>query len=439
VVEPKAGPRLEPLSCRTCGAAVAVGPGALATCSHCGAQVEIPAAYRELRDDWAHANGADASAQALYRRLVRRPAWLLRVLSAWFNPASLVLGAFAAMFIVALLCEVAVAWVASTLGSANYFDTWLAALSTWDAVVLGLAFAYVGTILAAFGQRRSVSRCGLQQALAAPRPTIMGGAAACRCCGAPLFAEDGQIGVRCMYCGADNLLAVPQPWIERLSERTLGLIRETASARDALAAEDARVRKSVAWYVVAASVLAVLFLLGFRQTIVERPAELSDWPPSYALYRKSAAPMLVEHRLVEKDTLYYSDHRQFPARTSCTSGEPAVESTITPALCDYGACEARYYVALARGDTLTVVAASIPSGASIRVQQHGGMDWNDDDRSSQGTSFGPELLRADLPSGAAFDVQPRIDAWHRITVSIPVPTEPEVIALCIALVRRPEG
>ncbi len=304
---------------------------------------------------------ADVPAQALYGRLARQPAWILRVLWGWFNPLSLALGVFPAMFIAAVFAELVVTWAASVVGPANYFDTWLAGQSNWNAVAVGFVFAYVGAILGVLGQRRAISRGGLQQALAARPPRLEGGAAECRLCGAPLFAEQERIGVACAYCGADNLLIVPTPWVKELAAETKRLLLETASARDAYRRERARVGRFVLWYVLGISLVSPLFLLAFRQTIVDRTPELSDWPPSYPLYRATPEPFVIEHRLVRRSGYLYPDARPWAAGTRCTSGPTSIVGTLEPELCDRGVCELRYYAALARGDRLELVAAGAPT------------------------------------------------------------------------------
>jgi hypothetical protein len=403
---------------------------------HCGAEVEIPIAYRKLRDEQASRATADASAQAMYRRLARRPAWILRVLSGWFNPVSLALFAFPAMFIAGVLVELFAVWIASAIGPANYFDTWFASRSSWDAVLLGFAFAYLGTILAAFGQRRALSLCGLQQAMAARPPRIAGGAAQCRQCGAPLFAEEGRLGVACAYCGTDNLLVVPEPWVKRLSEGTLRLLREVSSARDAIAAEDARVRRSMLWYVLCASLLAPLFLVAFRQTIGERRPELTDWPPIYALYRAAPEPLVIEHRLVERSGSLYPDARLSPASRSCADRDVSIESSLTPERCHGGTCELRYYAALARGDRLAVVATSVPDDASIQIERHRGLDWNaDDDWRTPRPEFGAKLVERALSPGQPIELEASIDAWHRIAIRFPDRNTLQSAAICVEVIR----
>src|SRR5262249_53234610 len=119
--------RLEPLKCPKCGAPVPLVSGDLAPCVHCGASVDIPVAYRELRDAVADRARVDTAARALYAALGKKPALVLRVLSGWFSPGALALGVFPAMFIAGVLSEVGVAAMLSLVTRENYFDTWLPA------------------------------------------------------------------------------------------------------------------------------------------------------------------------------------------------------------------------------------------------------------------------------------------------------------------------
>lgn len=432
-----AAPDLKPLTCPSCGAPVPLGPSSVAKCAHCGKRVRIPAAHLDLRKAQADRAKADVDAKRVYARLAGRPPWLLRMLYGWFNPAAMALGVFPAMFIVGVGIEGALAWIASKLGSADYFDTWLADSSSWNAVFGGIALAYVGTILAALGQRRALSRAELQRALAAKMPEVAGHAFECRLCGAALHAEEGQLGVSCPYCRADNLLFVPKPWVKKVSKDTRELYRQTRSAREAVQAENVRVRKSVGFYVAIASVLAGLSLLAFRQEIHDDKPKFGDWPPSYSLYSSAKPPIVAERRLkLYQGQGYQSTSqitRDWPVSDTCAASTP-ITSELEPEVCRNGRCDFQYYAALKRSDTLTIVAQSVPEGSTLRVQQHSGMAWDADDvwRSPR-VQFGKVLLEVPLASSRRVLLKPQIDAWHRIAIAVPKGQEPPSITLCITL------
>ena len=92
-----------------------------------------------------------------------------------------------------------------------------------------------------------VSRAGLQAALASSPPSTQGGPALCRQCGAALAVPPGALGVRCDYCGADNLVAVPTAWLEATKKVDKALVNEERSALQAEAEARRSLRWSLAW------------------------------------------------------------------------------------------------------------------------------------------------------------------------------------------------
>ncbi len=68
-------PKLSPLSCPQCGAAVPLGEGTIARCTYCSIAVPVPAQYIALRDEAtrrAAQAGGKADASAVIRELVAR-------------------------------------------------------------------------------------------------------------------------------------------------------------------------------------------------------------------------------------------------------------------------------------------------------------------------------------------------------------------------------
>jgi hypothetical protein len=82
-------------------------------------------------------------------------------------------------------------------------------------LVLGVLPAWLASYLQSSGDLR----LKLQANLAARPPQQPGFPSTCRQCGAALDVAPGQLGVRCAYCGSDNLVALPAAWVERAGTR----------------------------------------------------------------------------------------------------------------------------------------------------------------------------------------------------------------------------
>jgi hypothetical protein len=59
-------------------------------------------------------------------------------------------------------------------------------------------------------------RRAVHASLAAAPATHPGGPACCRECGAALDVAPGALGVPCVYCGSDNLVALPDSWVREV-------------------------------------------------------------------------------------------------------------------------------------------------------------------------------------------------------------------------------
>jgi len=428
-------------------------------CPYCQKRVEIPAAYRELRDAEAKRVESDSAARQLYAELARRPAWILRAIQGWFSWVALALGVYPAMFIASAAvlgsAQVAVAWVASHRPTENLIDTGTSAfvrrvmgISALYSAPLGFVFIYVGSTLGVYGRKRTISRLGLQNALAARTAHAVGGSSECRICGAPLVAKDDEIGVACQYCRADNLLIAPPPVMKAMNRDTLRVARETHSAQAALTAERTRTRAELRRYVLWLSVVSPLPAFWFWQMARDAPRPVppsfDDWPPNYALYRRSATPMIVERTMADKpgNLLDYPKGRRWAAKAHCAPGETLVETTLPSVLCGER-CVFQYYAPLARGDVLALVASDVPDGASVRIEQHVSSEWEADvDWLKSSDPFGPVVLKGPLLAQSRVQVSPKSDAWHRILVSVPYElpeaelsrmNEPRKIALCFEI------
>src|SRR5262245_8916352 len=81
-------PSLTPLCCASCGGAVPLAPGERTKCPYCAAEVEIPLAYRELRDAERTVDADHREGIRLARALATVPSAPVRMLamfdSVWF-------------------------------------------------------------------------------------------------------------------------------------------------------------------------------------------------------------------------------------------------------------------------------------------------------------------------------------------------------------------
>lgn len=94
----------------------------------------------------------------------------------------------------------------------------------WGANISVGAALYVMIVVAGlrqFWQERIALRRRLQAELVAQPPSHADGPALCRECGAALTVPATAFGVRCDYCGADNLVALPS-WLVSQSKQVAG-------------------------------------------------------------------------------------------------------------------------------------------------------------------------------------------------------------------------
>jgi uncharacterized Zn finger protein (UPF0148 family) len=428
----------KPLACPKCGASVALIDGDVITCEHCGAEVHVPAKHVALRDAARRAAEADTEGRALYAHLAKRPSWPLRVLAGWFSPIALAVGVFPAMFIAGLGVELPVLTVASSLRPTNYFDTVPESTQVRTGIGIGFVLAYAGTILGVFGQQRAVSRQELQAALAAKPPALAGGRFGCRVCGAPLVVADGAIGAKCMYCGADNLVEVPKPWVKKIDAQAVAVTRAMHSARDASDAERARVRKKLFPYVAGISAASAGALLAFSG-VGGPPPSLDDWLPDWTTHHRSSTPYVLEHGYEQKNLLFYAVSKKVPASPGApAAGEPiaTTRTTTTSQACHDGACELRWYAALARGDRLVVSLVEGPGG-TLDVQPHVGHAWEADDDHLHTEPFGPTVLTRALVPGDHAEVRAERDAWYRIVLRLPGEISPRTVGMRFEITRAP--
>ena len=204
--------KVEVLQCGACGAAVPLAAGATFPCPHCGSEVTPSAAHVALRDAVNGDADARRRAEALARELsAAGPA--LRALGRFVSEGGYLLPAFVLMGVGAFVSMMALFNLQSFGLSTLHVDV-IDVLRDGEymALFVGIIAIFVGAIpiVAAFGLRTASGRAKLLLSLAARPPSHAGENPECRQCGAPLAAAAADaLAVRCHYCAADNLVAVP--------------------------------------------------------------------------------------------------------------------------------------------------------------------------------------------------------------------------------------
>jgi DNA-directed RNA polymerase subunit RPC12/RpoP len=230
---------LTPLLCPSCGAPVPLGDGDASDCTHCRTRVEIPASYRELRTTARVAGDDHQEAEQLYRALGTPPnETLYRVgggVRSVVGALSIAGSGFIRIWRVALVdigpslvsgdvdgaglaifAAIALAPVIVVCGMLYGLDYLMMSASPTtnllaaDLVVGAVLYAMIVVAgLRLLSQERAALRLRLQAELVAQPPPHPGGPALCRACGAALTVATDAVGVRCDYCSADNLVALP--------------------------------------------------------------------------------------------------------------------------------------------------------------------------------------------------------------------------------------
>jgi DNA-directed RNA polymerase subunit RPC12/RpoP len=439
---------LELLTCGQCATPVVLADAESVRCPSCGADVAVPAAHRAAFAATRRDQVARAEATALYAQLGAPPR-ALRAIGLMFDPSGAVrplrgsqhlllrlVGWYYgwALIVVAplamlLLAIVAVNLTMRAVGAhyhANVMDTLPSATRDWLQLPAAFAAMLIGTALGVYGRRRAISRQRLQASLAARPPTRAGGPSACRLCGAPLSVPADARGVRCVYCGADNLVALPPAWLARVGADVGRLDGAIEEASRALTRERARLRRALFIQVgVTAAALAVILTLAL---LVERAEVHEDdgVPPPWGAYAVDPRP-LVRRGLGEvngRGERTLADHVGVVRFAGgCPAG--AQPFTFAAADCDGAGCRARFYAALRAGDHVAITLGGVPATAEVRVERHTGWPWPTDPAGR----FGELLGTLPVASGAArFDAT--WSAWHQLLVQTPLPS-PEHATICV--------
>jgi LSD1 subclass zinc finger protein len=406
---------LELLRCPECATPVALADAPAVRCPSCGADVPVPDAHRAAFAHERREAETRAEATRLYAQLGRPPLALRAIgvafapgkviphpknpllsLVAWYYRVALVVIAPMAMLLVAILIPHLTMLAIGRAQHANYMDTLSSSTRDWIDLPFAFAAFLVGTALGVYGRRRAIATHHLQACLAARPPSREGGPSECRSCGAPLSVPDGAYGVRCVYCGSDNLVALPPAWINAVKRdvaQVAGAIDEAAAA---LAAEGKRLRRAMRWQLaISAAALAAILAIA---AATQRPHPPTLVPPTWSAFAGDPRPLVLRDRR-GLDQLA-GTVEPLAVDGGCTSLHEAKLD------CVDGPCVARVYLALRRGDEVALRFPAAP--ATVRVARHTGWVWPD---TVHGT-FGP-LVGTDARFTADWS------AWYELALTYP--------------------
>lgn len=420
---------MQVLQCGGCGAPVALGRGDVAQCGHCRATVAVPAEHRALRqaaDDDAAARG---EAQRLYEELGRVPTRLQRVMGVLFHPLALLLLLGSAMLIAFMLGGMALVWSLSPLFRANLWDV-LPDAAKVPLVMVPTAGAFAGgVVLGVYGRRRVLSRGALQAALAAAPPAHPGGEARCRVCGAPLEVAPGALGARCLYCRADNLVALPPEWVAAMRRGTSAVAAQIEAAAEALRSQQRELRRSLAIQLTA--VLGVLGLIVGAAWFASSRRIQSHASQDWNLARQEP-PVLVRRQVIARGARW-KFLGTLPLGVGAGDACRAEPTAFSAPECDPSGCTAWYYAALARGERLHLTTHPAAPAARVQARMHTVFWWP---LRPPGEGFGREVLpEAPLPPGGQVTVETDWSAWYQIAIHVPGATPHTLLPLCATVER----
>ncbi len=370
--------KVQPLKCPNCNGPVPLGEADTVSCPFCGQSVAIPPEHIALRKAEGQRANLEAELTELYAGIGKPPGLLLRAWGSAIGQLVITIGKVLSVLFLVWVFLIGVVWHArksiddlKTLGAvlmlpfgALFLVVWLLArglhslapLFGFDFIdlysfagtlfVLGVAaYVVVSLPLALFRFAESFAkvRQRLQACLAAKPPRAQGGPSECRQCGAALSVTAGALGARCLYCKADNLLALPASWVAHVIDQTKTFHLHVESAVE----EEHSCRSEASSHsrTILFGSLALPIVLGGLGWLFQ-------------------AAHLVE---------YHANWQTTVAATRDFTPHPC---TLLDGNCD-GNRSDLFDVALRRGETLVLGFDSDPSGVEVRRLEGGGksVDW----------------------------------------------------------------
>lgn len=399
---------VQPLQCGRCGAPVPLGDGDGVTCPFCSASVAIPEGVRQVRALNRVADSDRARVEALYRRLGEPPGPMLRF---WTAADGLVLTILrAGTWITALVVVCAPLWLdglLSGLAPKLGFDPVDVLGPLTFAAIFALAFHLLVVAPFIYGTWRNTTgsaRNRLAASLAARPSHLAGGAAMCRHCGAPLSVPPDALGVRCDYCGADNLVRLPPEFVARWTREDLARHQHALEAVEAqqVAVQQAKRRALRSTGIALVTLVATTAL--WRYTVGRDPPEA---------YRQAVTN-------VPRRIFLVAGLEGANPPTPHLAGTPLQLDPRSPdcreaTLFDGPrACERSFWVALREGEQLRIVTPRLPDPAARphmarefwQVRRARFADWNPTARGAEAVLIAPN------------------SGWFRVELFVPAPEGP---------------
>ena len=168
-------PSLTPLACVACGGAVPLVAGERTTCPFCAAEVEIPPAYRELRDAERTVDAEQREGHALALELRKVPSAPVRML-AMFDSAAFLWVGLSFWIVAGVVIGVVVPPVIGRWFGVSTVDVLDERTQGFISLVLPLGTFALGVLGAGWARKRAIVRGGLQ-VLVAGRPAGRAGGA----------------------------------------------------------------------------------------------------------------------------------------------------------------------------------------------------------------------------------------------------------------------
>ncbi len=237
------------LCCGGCGGEVAVRDADPAHCAYCALAVPIPAAHRELRRLQRDAEHTRIEAQTLLARLDGpTPLWGKLAARVFDIPGLVFWPSYGAVLSIAgwrlarrVIAAVAVATRRHDDGNVLLADG--AGTATW--ILTFVVGALAVRALGIYANRHNEGRTELLAGMAAQAPRLPGGPSRCRRCAGPLAIAAGESVVACMYCRADNAVALRPEFLGALRGSVQGVHQSVANAHEAFVEETAERRRQI--------------------------------------------------------------------------------------------------------------------------------------------------------------------------------------------------
>lgn len=399
-----------PLSCGQCGGPVPLADGERTSCPFCAAGVEIPEAYRALRDVGRDSEGDLREGRRLARALGKVPHPLVQSL-AMFDSALFLFFGLGFWIAAGVAVGVLVPPVIGRWFGVVTYDVLSENLQGAITVGVPLGTFALGLLGAGWARKRAIVRGGLQAALAARPPERAGMPSTCRQCGGALAPESHATFARCPFCRADNLLMMPSAWVERMRTHAEQLGKEVRDAREAWDGERRRLRTSLVLRALV-GVLIVgppVLLIGWSEPSqgfgIHTPIEGASGPPG-KLPSWSA-----------------SRERDLPPHDFCRPGTLAIVGFGARAEdCSTEGCRSYRLLALGKGETVRVYGKDMPEGAGVQLQIHERLFFED-----RWTPVASEPLG----DGEPVMFRAALSAWYRLAYDIPGVSPGEVVRVCV--------